>query len=57
MLFDGRAGVDHIRGPPVDLVWTVTGPGSGTVGGVAFSGIEGLEGAAANEDTFSLKTW
>ena len=52
ILFDGRDGVDHIRGPPADLVWTVTGPGSGTVGGIAFGGIEELEGAAANEDTF-----
>ena len=52
ILFDGRGGVDTIRGPPLDVVWSVTGPGSGTVGGIAFAGVEQLEGAAANEDTF-----
>ena len=34
------------------MIWSVTGPGSGTVGGVAFEGFEHLSGAAGNQDTF-----
>ena len=52
IFFAGNGGIDTIRGPPLDVVWSVTGPGSGTVGAVAFAGVEQLEGAAANEDTF-----
>ena len=52
IFFAGNGGIDTIRGPPQDVVWSVTGPGSGTVGAVAFAGVEQLEGAAANEDTF-----
>ncbi len=52
VLFDGRAGVDRIRGPPATLTWTLTAPGTGTVGSVSFTGVEDLEGAVGNEDTF-----
>ena len=53
VLFNGNGGVDHIRGPPSDTLWSLTGAGSGTVGGlVDFTGVESVEGAAGNEDTF-----
>ena len=50
--FDGSGGVDVVHGPAVDVIWTVTGPGEGTVGSVSFAGVEHLVGAAGNEDTF-----
>ena len=50
--FDGGPGTDTIRGPPVDATWTVVGAGVGALGSWAFSGVESLEGAADNEDTF-----
>ena len=49
---EGGGGTDVLRGPASDTVWTVGGPGSGSVGAVAFSGFEELLGAAGNEDTF-----
>ena len=53
VLFNGNGGTDHIRGPPADTIWSFTGPGSGTVGGlVDFTSVESVEGAAGNEDTF-----
>ena len=50
--FAGGAGVDTIAGPSADTRWDLTGPGSGTVAGLTFSGVEWLRGAAGNEDTF-----
>ncbi|MDA8435110.1 MAG: hypothetical protein M0Z98_03915, partial [Actinomycetales bacterium] len=51
--FDGGAGDDTLYGPPVaDLTWTVTGPGSGYVAGLSFTGVENLVGASDNRDTF-----
>ena len=52
VLFDGGSGSDTLIGPDADSTWNVTGPDSGTVGGVNFSGIENLTGAADNQDTF-----
>ena len=52
--FDGGGGVDTIRGPAPDTTWLVTGAGAGTVGTVAFSGVEHLTGAAGNQDTFAF---
>ena len=49
---DGRGGADRIRGPPATLTWTLTGPGTGTVGSVSFTGVEDVEGDVGNEDTF-----
>ena len=53
---DGRDGYDTvaIRGPPA-VSWTITGPGSGDVVGVAFTGVEHLSGAPDNEDTFTIQ--
>ncbi|HXF83080.1 MAG TPA: LEPR-XLL domain-containing protein, partial [bacterium] len=48
----GGAGSDTLRGPAVDATWTISGPNAGVVNGIAFSGIENLQGAADNEDTF-----
>ena len=50
--FDGSGGVDVVHGPGVDVIWTVTGPGEGTVGSVSFAGVEHLVGAVGNEDMF-----
>ena len=43
---------DTLFGPAADSTWTVTGAGSGTVGGLSFSGFEQLVGAADNRDQF-----
>src|SRR5574341_1433064 len=50
--FDGNAGDDTLRGPSLDSEWHITGSGAGSVGSVAFTGVENLTGAADNEDTF-----
>ena len=50
--FDGGAGHDGVEGPSTDTTWTIDGEDSGSVAGVAFSGVEDLQGAADNEDTF-----
>ena len=50
--FEGGAGQDILAGPSVDTVWTVTGDDAGSVAGVSFSGVETLQGAADNQDTF-----
>ena len=49
---DGGAGNDALRGPTDNATWNITGPDSGNVENVEFSGIENLVGAAGNEDTF-----
>ena len=49
---DGGAGTDTLNGPTADSTWTISGAGSGSVAGVAFSGLENLSGAAGNKDTF-----
>jgi len=43
---------DTLIGPDADATWNITGPGSGSVAGVSFTGIENLTGAAGNQDTF-----
>ena len=55
ILFDGRDGVDSIRGPPSDTTWFVTAPSAGTVAGVDFANVEELVGAADTEDTFTVE--
>ncbi|MEP7334545.1 MAG: hypothetical protein ABI717_02080, partial [Actinomycetota bacterium] len=52
---DGGDGEDTLAGPGGDQTWTITGAGAGTVGSVSFSGMENLNGAAGNEDTFVLE--
>src|SRR5262249_37114893 len=54
--FAGGAGTDTLHGPTTDATWSVTGAGSGTVTGVAFSGFENLSGAAGNNDTFDVSS-
>ncbi|HEY3183210.1 MAG TPA: hypothetical protein VGJ77_10265, partial [Gaiellaceae bacterium] len=49
---DGAGGADTFVGPAGDQRWSVDGPGSGSVGGVTFTGFENLSGAADNDDTF-----
>jgi len=49
---DGGGGEDILVGPAADTVWEISGSGSGSVNGVAFSGFENLQGAADNQDTF-----
>ncbi|MBK8017278.1 MAG: LEPR-XLL domain-containing protein [Betaproteobacteria bacterium] len=51
---DGGAGQDSLVGPRQDVRWSLTGDGAGAVGGVTFSRIENLLGAADNRDTFVL---
>jgi hypothetical protein len=53
--FDGGAGEDTLRGPAENTVWTLTGENAGSAGAVSFSGVENLEGAADNEDTFVIE--
>ena len=55
ILFDGRDGVDSIRGPPSDTTWFVTAPSAGTVAGVDFANVEELVGAPDTEDTFTVE--
>lgn len=52
--FHAGAGADSITGPAADTVWHVTGPGSGRMQNLAFTGVEHLIGAAGNEDEFVL---
>ena len=54
--FDGGTGDDTVRGPSADTTWNVTGAGSGSVAGVAFAGVESLQGADGNRDTFVVAT-
>jgi outer membrane protein OmpA-like peptidoglycan-associated protein len=49
---EGGAGTDTLVGPANDTTWTITGPDAGTVGGMSFTGVENLTGAAGNRDTF-----
>jgi len=50
--FDGGAGSDTLFGPATDTTWTITGEGAGAVGDAQFAGVEYLQGASNNEDTF-----
>src|SRR5262245_21414604 len=53
--FDGAGGDDKLTGPALDSTWYVDGVNSGSVGSTNFSGVENLEGAADNEDTFIIE--
>ena len=46
------AGNDRLEGPAAGTTWSITGPGTGSIGPLSFSGFEDLTGAAGNEDTF-----
>ena len=48
------SGADTLDGPSANTAWTVTGPGSGTVAATAFAGFSFLQGAANNDDTFTI---
>ncbi|HSB88198.1 MAG TPA: calcium-binding protein, partial [Ilumatobacteraceae bacterium] len=50
--FAGGAGSDTLIGPQADSTWQITGANAGTVGGVTFTDVENLAGAADNQDTF-----
>jgi hypothetical protein len=52
LFINGGADNDTLVGPVVDTTWNITGPDTGNVGGVNFTGIENLTGAIDNEDTF-----
>ena len=57
--FSGGDGNDTLSlvGPAANTTWTVTGAGAGsTTGGLSFTGVENLAGAANNEDTFVVET-
>ena len=57
--FSGGDGNDTLSlvGEAADTTWTVTGAGSGSgTGGLSFTGVENLAGAANNEDTFVVET-
>jgi hypothetical protein len=54
ILFEAGAGQDSLVGPAIDVVWEISGPGAGSVGGVVFEGVESLEGAPGNADRFVL---
>ena len=50
---DGGSDTFALAGMPgTDMTWTIGGPGAGSVGTVAFSGVENLAGATDNQDTF-----
>ena len=48
------SGADVLAGPSANTNWAVTGPGSGTVSAMAFAGFSHLQGAADNDDTFTI---
>src|SRR5438445_2912652 len=52
--FAGGAGLDTLIGPAVRSTWRVTGADAGTLGSIAFSGVENLIGAGGNDDTFVI---
>ncbi len=52
--FDAGGGNDVLAGPSADTTWNVTGVDEGSVAGISFSGVETLQGAAGNQDTFVL---
>ncbi len=54
ILFDGGAGTDRLAGPAGDTAWRIDGQDAGTVKGLRFVSVERLEGAADNEDTFTV---
>ena len=57
--FSGGDGNDTLSlvGEAADTTWTVTGAGTGSAtGGLSFTGVENLAGAANNEDTFVVET-
>jgi len=50
----GAGDDDTLVGPDANTTWSITGAGSGDVGGVDFEGFENLTGAADSEDGFIL---
>jgi hypothetical protein len=49
----GNGGSDTLTGPDSDTMWSLTGPGSGSLGAVAFSGMSNLVGGAG-VDSFTF---
>ncbi|MEM9027333.1 MAG: LEPR-XLL domain-containing protein [Pseudomonadota bacterium] len=45
---------DTLLGPADDVEWRITGHDSGTVGGIAFTGFENLQGHENSQDTFII---
>ncbi|MBK8084246.1 MAG: LEPR-XLL domain-containing protein [Devosia sp.] len=55
--FDGGAGDDRIVfDSDAAANWSIVGENAGSVGGVTFSNVENLEGAAGNDDTFVVSS-
>ena len=50
----GGPGDDTLKGPANDATWIISGENAGTVEGLSFTGIENLQGAADNADTFVM---
>src|SRR5688572_10111493 len=50
----GGIGNDRLIGPDGDQTWQITAANSGSVSNISFSGVESLQGAAGNQDTFVL---
>jgi Ca2+-binding RTX toxin-like protein len=53
--FEGGDGDDKLVGPAPNSTWIIDGENSGSVGPAIFTGVENLEGAADNEDTFVVR--
>lgn len=52
--FDGGGGHDRLQGPDRGATFTLTGPGTGQVGAVVFSGVETLVGGSGPDE---LRGW
>jgi hypothetical protein len=58
ILFVGGSGTDTLIGPARDTNWHITGAGAGDLdnpGFLRFQGVENLQGAAGNQDTFHVQ--
>src|SRR6185436_17991074 len=53
---EGGEGNDKLIGPALDSTWIIDGNDAGKVGAASFTGVENLEGAADNEDTFVFQS-
>jgi hypothetical protein len=49
---EGGAGIDTLTGPDTTNLWEITGADEGTLNGVAFAGIESLEGGTGSPNEF-----
>ena len=52
VLFEAGAGEDTLTGSAADTTWNIDAADAGKVDGVSFQGVENLQGATDNKDTF-----